>query len=367
MNNPIFYMPTKIICEEKAIKNHRNTLCEMGNKALIVTGYNSSKINGSLEDITSSLKALNIDYLIFDKVEENPTLDTVEKITVIGRENGVDFIIGVGGGSPIDAAKAAAVLINNKEANLNDLFTCPMLTALPVVAIPTTAGTGTEATPYAILTDHNLQTKRGIAQKVFPLISFLDPTYLMNTPKAVTINTAVDALSHLIEGYLSTNSNLYSDGLAENGLNIFGECIKNISENNISIDIRKKLLISSCIAGIVISQAGTSLPHGMGYALTYYKNVPHGKANGILLESYLNFCEDKEKVKSIINYLGFNSLETLGAFLTNVLGEPVELTDEEMVSYAEAMASNEAKLKNHPSPVTYEDILDIYKNSLKRI
>lgn len=366
MNNPIFHMPTKIVVGKNAINNHKNLLISIGTKALIVTGKNSSRKNGSLEDVETSLKDLNIPYVIFNEVEENPSLETVEKIATLGKNEKVDFIIGVGGGSPIDAAKAAGVLIKNINSNLKDLSISPLLNSIPIIAVPTTAGTGTETTPYAIVTDHELQTKKGISQRVFPTVAFLDATYLMNTPKEVTMNTGIDALSHLIEGYLSANANIFSDVLAEKGLELFGQCIQSLRENKITFEIREKLLIASSIAGMVISQSGTSLPHGMGYALTYFKNVPHGKANGMLLKSYLNFCNDKTKVNKIISLLKFNNLNELGKFLIEALGRPmINITDEEMSNYSNSMASNAAKLKNHPDKVSKEDILKIYKESLK--
>jgi alcohol dehydrogenase class IV len=367
MSNPIFYMPTKIIVEKNALRNHGIALSALGKKALIVTGRNSSKHNGSLKDLVELLQELGIIYFIFEEVEENPSLETVEKISIEGKNKEVDFIIGVGGGSAIDAAKAAGVLINNKEATTKELFTSPMLLSLPLVAIPTTAGTGTEATPYAIVTDHSIQTKRGIVQKVFPILSFLDASYLMNTPKEVTVNTSIDALSHLIEGYLSTNANTYSDCLAESGLKLMGQCIKLIKDDNIDFSTREKFIIASCMAGMVIAQSGTSLPHGMGYALTYNKGIPHGKANGVLLKSYMNFCQDKHKVKTIIGLLGFNTLDELGEFLVDALGEPISLTDDELYSYASSMSNNGAKLKNHPYKVTGDDILDIYRSSVLRV
>ncbi len=367
MKNSIFYMPTKIITEKNAIKNHSAGLCQLGKRTLIITGKNSSKNNGSLQDLVEALQSLNIFYMVFDDVEENPSLETVDKITVLGRENNIDFLIGLGGGSPIDAAKAAAVLIKNPSSSIEDLTLSPMLASLPLVAIPTTAGTGTEVTPYAILTNHKLQTKHGIAQKVFPILAFLDASYLMSTPKDVTINTAVDALCHLIEGYLSANANIISDGLAEKGLKLFGECINELEKDVLDFNIRETLLLTSSIAGIVITQAGTSLPHGMGYALTYNKGIPHGKATGVFLKAYMNFCSDKAKVKNILNLLNFNTLDDFGDFLQRALGEPIALSDEELYNFASAMSNNNAKLKSHPSPVTADDILDIYRSSLGKI
>src|SRR5690606_31201061 len=110
--------------------------------------------------------------------------------------------------------------------------------------------------------------KRGICQKVFPELALLDIKYLMFLPTDITINTAVDTLSHLIEGYLSSNSNIISDALAEKGLKLFGECLNMIKEKDFIHTVREKLMIASTLAGMVIAQSGTSLPHGMGYALT---------------------------------------------------------------------------------------------------
>ncbi|WP_346916881.1 iron-containing alcohol dehydrogenase family protein [Clostridium sp.] len=367
MSNPIFFMPTKVICEKNAISNHGSIMNSLGSTALIVTGTHSSKTNGSLNHVLNSLKENNIEFHIFDDVEENPSTDTINRIKIFGQGKDIDFIIGIGGGSPIDASKAAGVLLLNSQATIEDLFTNSDLNSLPIVAVPTTAGTGTETTPYSILTDHKIKNKRGISPKIFPVVSFLDATYLMDTPKNVTINTSIDALSHLIEGYLSANANFFSNALAENGLNIFSECISHISSENISFETREKLLIASSIAGIVISQSGTSIPHGMGYPLTYYHNVPHGKANGILLKEYLEIYANnaKDKVDKIISLLNFSNIDEFGNFIDEIFTKDLKISLDELKNYASYMSSNKEKLKNHPYPLSYEDILSIYIKSIK--
>ncbi|HAK43319.1 MAG TPA: alcohol dehydrogenase [Clostridium sp.] len=367
MSNPIFFMSTKVICERNAIINYGSTMKSLGNTALIVTGKHSSKANGSLNHVLNSLKENNIEYHIFDAVEENPSTATVSKIKAFGEGKHIDFIIGIGGGSPIDASKAAGVLLSNPQADIEDLFTNSNLSSIPIVAVPTTAGTGTETTPYSILTDHSIRNKRGISPKIFPVVSFLDATYLMDTPINVTINTSIDALSHLIEGYLSTNANYFSNYLAESGLSLFSECISHISSESISFEIREKLLISSSIAGMVISQSGTSIPHGMGYPLTYYHNIPHGKANGVLLKEYLEIYakNDNNKVNKILSLLNFSSLNEFGSFIDQLFASDFKITHDELKNYASYMSSNEAKLKNHPYTLSYEDILQIYEKSIK--
>ncbi len=245
------------------------------------------------------------------------------------------------------------------------MFNSPNLKSIPIIAVPTTAGTGTETTPYAILTDNELKTKHGICQKVFPEVALLDVKYLMFLPEKITINTSIDALSHLIEGYLSSKSNIVSDALAEKGLKLFGECLNMIKEKDFTYVVREKLMLASTIAGMVIAQAGTSLPHGMGYALTYFHNVPHGKANGVLLKSYLEFCVDGHKVRKILYLLTLENLDELGDFLNDMLGCVDSVSSTDICSYSDEMISNIDKLKNHPSPVIREDIIKMYKDSLK--
>jgi alcohol dehydrogenase len=351
-----YYMPTKVLLGEDIILKNSNIFNTYGKRALIVTGKTSSIKNGSLKDVTSVLDKEGIMYDVFNNVEENPSLETVENIAELGRNQESNFIIGIGGGSPIDASKAAGVLIRNPNATRYNLFDSPHLKSIPIIAVPTTAGTGTETTPYSIVTDNELQTKHGICQRVFPEYALLDVKYLMFLPDRITINTTIDALSHLIEGYMSSNADVLSDALAEKGLKLFGECLNMIRERDFTYTVRKKLMIASTLAGMVIAQSGTSLPHGMGYALTYFHNIPHGKANGVLLKSYLEFCEDENKVRKILYFLTLQNLDELGDFLSYMLGNVDTVSYENICSYANKMVLNKDKLKNHPAPVKIENI-----------
>lgn len=364
--NSIFFMPTKVICEKSALLNHGHLINSLGKTALIVTGKHSSKSNGSLNQLTNVLKSNNIDYFIFDEVEENPSTETINKIKELHKNNKIEVVIGIGGGSPMDASKAASVLLANSSMEAKDLFTADEFKSLPVVAIPTTAGTGSETTQYSILTNHEIENKLAIKTKLFPTLAYIDATFLMNTPKHVTINTAIDALSHLIEGYLSTQSNIFSTALAESGMKIFKDCMPYLESEHISFEIREKLLAASSIAGMVIAQSGTSLPHGMGYPLTYHHNVPHGMANGLLLKEYLESYEhhDKQKINNILYCLDFHSLDELGTYIKRLSTVQLNISKDELESYAEYMISNEAKLKNHPFKITYEELLNIYTRSL---
>lgn len=359
-----FYMPTKVLMGKNIVTNSADLLKQYGNKALIVTGKHSSKVNGSLEDVKEALRLAEINYEVFDKIEENPSLETIECGAMLGKESNVNFVIGIGGGSPLDASKAIAVMIKNPSLTKDNVLTTDKLEALDVIAVPTTAGTGSETTQYSIVTVHKEKTKKNLGQSVFPKLALLDASYMNNMDTNTTINTAIDAFSHLVEGYLNINSNFFTDSLAEKALKVWGECIDALVKGEFTFEIREKLMISSTIAGMVIAQTGTSLPHGMGYNLTYFKGVSHGIANGCLYKEYLKVFKDREKVNNIWRLLGLESYNELEKILENLTKVDIEITEAEIKQYTDGMWNNKAKLKNHTEEITYDEIYNIYKNSL---
>ena len=166
----LLFMPTIVFSEEDCVRNHANELALMGTKAMIVTGKHSSRANGSLNDVEEALKSQNVSYVIFDDIEENPSVETVVKACDMGIKEKVDFIIGIGGGSPLDASKAIALLIANPDKDETVLYENIPLGYIPLACVPTTCGTGSEVTPYSILTLHKQRTKRSISHKISPSI-----------------------------------------------------------------------------------------------------------------------------------------------------------------------------------------------------
>lgn len=364
MNAFTYHMPAKVFFGKDCILNNKEVFCQLGKKALIFTGRNSAKLNGSLKDITDALTAVGIGYVVFDEVEENPSLETVEKASNIGRAEGADFVIGIGGGSPMDAAKGASYLIKNADMTAEMLMKDGKYNHAPIVEVATTAGTGSETTQYAVFTLHKLGTKNGATQKAFADVAFLDARYMESLSDKVTVNTAVDALTHLIEGYTSKKSNFLSDKLAESGLEVFAECIPAIKNLKFDIEIREKLLLMSTIAGIVIAQAGTSLPHACGYMPTYEKGIPHGRANAIFTRAYLELFPDQTKTNKILSILGFESLEQLDAFFKEILEPRETFTEEDVERYTDALIATPGKLALHPYPLTRQQVYEMYKKSL---
>lgn len=192
---------------------------------------------------------------------------------------------------------------------------------------------------------NDAQRKVGIAsESIFPRIAFLDASYTGGLPSTVTINTVIDALSHAVEGYLSNRATPISDVFAAESIKIIGTCLDEIKSGHIEFDIREKLLYASMVAGIVIAHTGTTALHAMGYSLTYFKNIDHGRANGILMYEYLTYISGfyGERIAGIVRLLGLNSLLELEGVMDSLLGDKEVITPDE----TKLFASIAAKAKN---------------------
>lgn len=359
-----YSMPTEFYFGKGCIEKNKEAMLRLGSNALIVTGKNSSKRNGSLQTITKTLEKLKIKYHIFDDVEENPSLETIEKAADLGKNFMVDFVIGIGGGSPLDASKAIAVFIKNPNINKSNIFSGVTLESLPVVAVPTTSGTGSEVTPYSIVTVHSEETKKNLGQNIFPTVAYLDSTFTNELPYDITVATSVDAFTHLVEAYLNTNASLISDMLTEKGFQLFKDCFESLVNKDLSESFREKVMLASTIGGMAIAQVGTSLPHGMGYALTYYKNLPHGLANGVLTIEYLRCFKDQSKINKMLAILNLKNLDDLKTIFDKLFRINMKLTEEEVKLFSIKFTENKAKLKNHPEDVDINVIEEIYRKSL---
>lgn len=359
-----YSMPTEIYFGEDAVLKNKEVFSSIGKKALVVTGRRSAKMNGSYDDVKQALSETGTDHILFDEVEENPSLETIEKGSEIGKKNLVDFVIGIGGGSPMDAAKAIALFIKNPEINKENIFSAGKLESIPVVAVPTTSGTGSEVTQYSIITSFKEKTKKNLGQSIFPKAAFVDCKYTYNLPENVTVNTAIDAFTHLTEGYLNTNSTYMSEIFGEKGFELFKHCFVKLVKKDFSKEFREKVMLASVMGGIQIAQTGTSLPHGMGYPLTYFKGLPHGLANGVLTIEYLKSFRDQRKINRMLRILGYDTLEELEDVFNQLIDIKVDITEEEIIDYSEQFISNKGKLKNHPEEVTFKDIVRIYSKSL---
>ena len=355
-----FYMPTKLYSENNCIEKHSAELASLGTHALIITGRSSSKLNGSLSNLISALEKHSVKYTIFDKTEENPSVETVMAARDTGLDCGADFVVGLGGGSPLDAAKAAALMMKNREKSWEFLYETSPADALPLAAIPTTCGTGSEVTGVAVLTRHDLKTKVSAKHKIFPDIALSDGKYLLKAPRKIIVNTAIDALAHLIESAINTSADTYSDMSVFSGLSCWSKCRPYIDGSaELTEEAAQLLMDTSSLAGISIAQTGTTIPHSLSYMLTYNAGVPHGAAVGAFQSKYLKYAV-AERRNAVLSAAGFTDTKELGSFISALA--PVTADRKLLESSAESVLRNQAKLDLCPYRITesiMSDIIDI--------
>jgi alcohol dehydrogenase class IV len=363
-----WFNPTRIFFGRGVVAEQASGLAELGHMALLVTGEGrSSRLNGSLGDVQEALSRAGLGCQIFDQVEANPSLETVRAGAQLAREVKADVVIAVGGGSPLDAAKAIAVLAVN-DLDDESLFAAEFTAALPTVAVPTTAGTGSEVTPYSILTYPKIQSKRNLSSPLlYPALALVDPDYCATLPRHITVDTAMDAYSHALEGYLSLKANPFSDRLAEESLRILGEQLRRLCSKDIpAAEEREALSYGSVLAGMVISQTGTSIPHALGYALTYFKDMPHGRANGLLLPAYLHFNLNSKagaRAQAVLDASGFDDEAHFAATMQQLAGEPPYCSEQEKQDFVE-ICLRAKNIRNNVVQPRDEDVVDIFRLSL---
>jgi alcohol dehydrogenase len=364
-----FFNPTKVFFGIDCISNYDNHFLDIGKKALIVTGKSSAKKTGAYNDIISVLKKYNIDHVLFDDVSENPNFEIIERAKDFGIKNNVDFIIGIGGGSPMDAAKALAVLIANPDFDVEDLYNNNFDKALKIVEITTTSGTGSEVTQYSVLTDMD-NNKRGFGNfKTFPYISFVDPKYTLELNFDLTLTTAVDAMSHSIEGLISNTSTDLTDLFAKKSLELIKNTLPIIlsSESNLNdLSLRNDLSLASMYAGMVISQTGTVLPHVLGYGLTSNYGIRHGVATALFQLPVIRKINSENPQKLDTLYDVFYSFEDFNNFINdlNLDRYCTKLKSEDIDSFTKN-ALNSKHIKKTPATFTYDDIFSFYSEVCK--
>ena len=360
-----FNMPTKIVMDDDCVAKNAALLEPLGKRALIVTGAHSAKACGALDDLCAALSANSQSYAVFDRVMANPTVDCVYEGAAAAKNEEADFVVAVGGGSPMDAGKAMAMLacVDIPE---DKIFGGGYTKRLPFCCIPTTAGTGSEVTPYAILNNDTAQTKTSIAAPaLFPDIALLDSKYLKSLTKSTMTNTVIDALSHSIEGFISNRANAVSDILALEAIRAIGERLTALAEELLTDEDRAKLLYASTLSGMVISHTGTTAVHSMGHTLTYFKHIDHGRANGLLLAEFLKFTEKKraDRVAPVLRAAGFGSTEEFGSMLDSLLGDREEISAEEIAKFA-SISINTKNIANCIIAPSEQELAELYGLSL---
>ncbi|HHV73867.1 MAG TPA: iron-containing alcohol dehydrogenase [Thermoanaerobacterium sp.] len=299
--NFTYFMPTEIIFGPGTLEKLA-TVKLPGKKALLVIGSgNSMRKHGYLDRVVNYLKQNGVDYIVYDKILPNPIAEHVAEGAKVAKDNGCDFVIGLGGGSTIDSSKAIAVMAKN-PGDYWDYVSGGSgkgmevkYGALPIVAIPTTAGTGTESDPWAVVTKTETNEKIGFGCKyTYPTLSIVDPELMVSIPPKFTAYQGMDAFFHSVEGYLATVNQPGSDVLALQSISLITENLPKAVEDGNNMEARTALAWASTAAGIVESLSSCISHHSLEHALSaYHPEIPHGAGLIMLSVSYFSFMASK--------------------------------------------------------------------------
>ncbi|MDD6735869.1 MAG: iron-containing alcohol dehydrogenase [Clostridiales bacterium] len=287
-----FLTPKRIITGKDAIENSIKYLVTMGKKPLIVTGRVVAELD-SVKKLTNGLSEQGLDYSIFKDITGEPTDVMIEKGIDAYRENACDFLIGIGGGSPLDAIKAIAVL-SVCGGKLSDYMGKEISGDFPpMAAIPTTAGTGSEATKFTVITDSKTDIKMLLkGESLLPDLAIVDYTNTKSSPKSITASTGLDALTHAVEAYTSKQAQPLTDALALSAVKRIFKYLPIAYTDGDNETARYEMSIAALEAGICINNSSVTIVHGMSRPIGALFHVPHGLSNAMLLCKCMDFAKD---------------------------------------------------------------------------
>ncbi|MCR5577388.1 MAG: iron-containing alcohol dehydrogenase [Oscillospiraceae bacterium] len=344
-----FYLPVRLLTGRGVVAQNASRLKAFGRRCLIVTGGSAAKRCGALEDVTAALASLDIAYTVFDEVRPNPSVFTCVEGGQRAHAFGADFVLGIGGGSALDAAKLIAVSAANPELDAAGLYRKDWANKpLPVVLVGTTAGTGSEVTPVAVITDASGRKNSFHGEDMYAALSFGDPRYTESMPLSVTASTGVDALAHCLESLLSRTTTDVSRAFALQGVTQLLAPLQTVASGSLPSAAEREILYNgSILGGMAISVTGTVFPHKLGYWLTEEHGIPHGFACAVFLPALLRHAEscDASELQSLLRRCGTDR-ESLTALIEALTPKPgVSLTEAELKALLPRWENNAALRK----------------------
>jgi alcohol dehydrogenase class IV len=351
-----------------------------GRRPLVVLDKNLSK-SGFRERALAVLAKGSLKAVVFDKVEPEPRLELADEGTETARRGKCDIVVGIGGGSAMDVAKAVAALLPNK-GRAQDFLGLNKVPGpgLPTIMVPTTAGTGSEVTFTAVFLRKNLNKKEGMnSPYLYPTLALLDPTLTLSLPPQPTAATGIDALCHAIESYTSVSASPMSEMVSLEAIRLIAENLRTCVHNGQSLEARENMLLGSLYAGLGLANAGVGAAHSLSYPLGGKYGISHGMANTLMLPRVMDFnvpsAQEKFAVIAEIMgesteglpvreaaYLAVDAVESLiedsGIFTTmRELGIP----EEDFPELARIALTVVRPLENNPRKINFEDAIEIYR------
>jgi alcohol dehydrogenase class IV len=352
-------------------------------KVLIVTDQGLIEA-GLVKKAQDLLTKADIKYAVFGDVEADPRYEIVADCVEMVRREKADLLIGFGGGSPIDIAKVSAVMATN-EGPISEYFGIDLVpkAGLPILIIPTTAGTGSEVTPIAILSDHTEKLKKGIvSQHLFPSAALLDAELTLGLPAHVTAATGMDALIHAVEAFTSKNATSITDMLARQAMGLIAKNIRTAYADGSNLAARSNMLEGSLLAGMAFCNAGVTAVHAFAYPIGAEFHISHGVANSIMLGPVMEFNQlgNPAKFARIAEYLGentagFSEREAAQAAVKAMRALAADLKipdhlsefgikDKDIPELAAGVMKVTRLLANNPRELTQKDAEAIYRSVL---
>lgn len=387
MNNLYnFQTADHIISGQNSIKSLKDYLHLTGvnAKSILIVTQPPIKSLGFVDEIVSQLSSNGIKSDINTDILPEPTDSNIAAVFHSLNKKHYDIIIGIGGGSVLDATKILSVLITN-DRSISELLGTDLVEkpGIPTILIPTTSGTGSEVTPNAIVTLPDQELKVGIVSRhLLPNIVFIDPILTLGLPKDITASTGMDAFTHSLESFISNKANYISDMFALESIRLISSSIVEAYQNGSSIEAREKMLIGSMYGGMALTSAGTAAVHALAYPLGGKFNIPHGVANSMLLPHVMKFNMDAivNRLYRVaepmgINIQGYSETEVAEKVIsrisewTKILEIPQDLQkygiEEQDLPELSISASKVTRLlNNNPKTLRLEDIEKIYRKLL---
>ena len=303
------YLPTRLIFGNHQFKNLGEEVNHLGKHALIVT-YPGQSLGYFVQEAVDLLKKSRVETTIFAEVESNPSYAIVNRGGKAARDHGCDFVIGLGGGSAMDTAKGVAV-VATENVDIWKIFEGAPISGptLPMVAVPTTAGTGSEATFFTVISHPELKRKEGFARNQFyPTISIIDPMLTLDLPPRITAETGMDALSHAIEAYYCRMSTPVVDALAMEAIRLVSQNLRRAVFDGKDLQARYNMMLANTLAGMAITQSDSCLAHVIGEAVGGVFNTGHGLTIALCLPATMeyNCMAVPEKFATIAALMGEN-------------------------------------------------------------
>jgi len=397
MLNFEFTLPTRIIFGAGEIAKLGKEIEKIGTKPLLVTGRNSMRRTGILDKVLNILDQAGVKPVLFERIEPNPRANTIDEAGEIARKENCDLVIGLGGGSPMDAAKAIAAVTLSKQPIWNHIYSgegetyIPIRQALPIVCVPTIAATGSEADSGGVITNDKTNEKAGVfGRALFPTLSIVDPELTFSCPKDYTIDGGIDIMSHVLESYFTGTSNAFlQDRFTESVVRTVMYYLPIAAANPTHLEARTHLSWCSSVAlsGFINQGRGGSFPlHALEHAVSGHYDISHGRGLALLLPALMDYtmpARPEKYVEMGINMFGLQfatestedaaklSIEAMKGFLASVDRllhfSDLGIGDDKF----EMMADDTIKIYgrgngfiDNPRPLDKAGILEIFRNTL---